>query len=183
MKKYRTATLPFIVVTFAFLTTLSAGCSGDSDDDTDAEVREIAVDDRALTIGEEYGVDLDFSFARDSVFDDGDRVSIALQLPAGVAFVEGSSRIDGFDDESVTPFVTGCSDGSSILFFDLDEDDLRGAEDPDGSADGRLELEIIGLALTDAVSIQARADYDGTFASCDVGVLPQAAVVVSVVDF
>lgn len=175
--KYRLSVLTSLLC----LGLLLSACSGDSDDDTDARVREISIGAQIIAVGEQRGVDLEFDFSSESIFSDDDSVAIVVLLPAGVSYVDGSGEVDGnFDDEDVNPQQTRCEDGSSILFFDLDDNDLGDAKDPSGGADGRLEFDIIGTDAVGEVNLEARADYNQSSASCALGIIPQASTVIAV---
>ena len=125
--------LSFILLGFSLLS-LNA-CSDWFDDDTDAEVRSLTINNVVIRIGEKGEIDVDFRFSEDDVFNDNEDVVIAISLPMGVQYLVGSAEIDGFfSDEDVDPFISTCDDGSSILFFDFDED----------LYDQKLQIDILG---------------------------------------
>ena len=173
--------LSFILLGFSLLS-LNA-CSDWFDDDTDAEVRSLTINNVVIRIGEKGEIDVDFRFSEDDVFNDNEDVVIAISLPMGVQYLVGSAEIDGFfSDEDVDPFISTCDDGSSILFFDFDEDDLSDLDDPSGSSDARLEFEVIGVAADEAGVIEAQADYNSVSAFCGAPLQAQESILISVVE-
>lgn len=170
--------LVLLLIVFFLLPACGGGLGGD---DTDARVRSLTIARSTIAVGERRGIDLDFQFSDDDIFDDGDDLLISVVLPSSVDFIEDSGRIDGIiDDEEVDPIVALCEDGRSLVFFDFDDDDLRGAEDPGGSSDARLEFDIIGASPSAGANIEARADYNRSVLGCDSMVVPQESLLIAV---
>lgn len=172
---------PLTMMIAVAMACLLPACGGLGSDDTDARVRSLTIARTTIAVGERRGIDLDFQFSRDDIFDDGDDLLISVVLPPSVEFIEDSGRIDGLiDDEDVDPVVALCEDGRSLLFFDLDDDELRGAEDPGGKSDARLEFDIIGVSPSAGANIEARADYNRSVLGCDSMVVPQESLLIAV---
>lgn len=151
------------------------------DDDAEAEVKSITIGDSMIPRGEKRGIVLNLRYSEDDVFDDNDDVVVALVLPTELIYTEDSANIEGvFDDEGLNPIRIFCDDGSTLLIFNIDEDDLRGAQEP-SSADARLRLEVTAVSLTSGANIEARADYNSTVAICGIPITAQASLVISVV--
>jgi len=156
------------------LTLISCGSSGDSNDNTLARVLDLQLENPSLSRGEKSLLDVDFSFAESRVFDDKRNVVVAVKLPKGVTYLKGSGRVDSaVRDDDVDPLPYPCAfDGGSLLVFDLDSQDLSGADSPPGEADGRLKLEVQAVqGGAGTGNIEARAGYDLVIGSCDASFL------------
>jgi hypothetical protein len=152
---------------------VTAGCGGDGDDDQDdtddtINVTRVDFENGAISNGEQSVVSVDFSYDAEEVFEDGVHAMIVVKLPPQLQYLPESSEIDGIGtDEGVGAQVTTCSTtGETYLLYDLDENDLDLAENPDGDADARLTLTVTAVAPGNA-TIVARGDLTGLFA-CDV---------------
>jgi hypothetical protein len=148
----------------------ACGSSGDSDDDTLAQVLKLKLEDAALSLGDKSLLDVDFSFAESTVFDDNRSVVVAIKLPKGIAYLQDSGAVDSkVSDDDVSPVRFPCTaDTGELLVFNLDDQDLRNARDPEGDADGRLRIDVQAvLAGVGTGNIEARAGYDLVVASCD----------------
>lgn len=155
------------------LAVCGAGC-GDDDDDDDNGIRpesrvvNIFLDKSVIPVGDTAVVNVDVTFDSDSVFDDNENVVVVVQLPNGIAYVNDSSEIQGITgDSGVGAQVTNCaSTGEAFLLYDLDENDLDTAENPDGDADARISFTIQGAASTGPQTIQANAGDNAVIFTC-----------------
>ena len=158
----------FIAVVVSLgLSTGMAGC-GSSDDNVVARIVELFLDDRTISIGESTVLRSQFRFSEDRIFNDRDEISVVIRIPAEVSFREDSAEIQGdFDDEDVSPLITDCGVGQEkFLRFEFDDEDLSGAQNPDGSADAELALTLDAVSSGEAIVISAAADNDGVPFSC-----------------
>jgi hypothetical protein len=107
---------------------------------------------------------------------------VKLALPAGTSYEDRSAEVDsrGNDDDVNPEGIERCSDGSTVVTFDLDSNDLSNVDDPAGDADGTLKLSVQGTRAIGAATVEGRAGYDFTAGSCAEGVIPEAAAVLSV---
>lgn len=157
--------LPFTVL--AVVLAGVSGCDGDSGGGGSASVTDIIVESGTIAPGAGSVVRVEFSFSSDDVFDDDDNVALAVQLPATVRFLVGSAEIQrAIEDNDVAPQVQSCADGSTVLVFDLDEDDLADASNPGGNADAILTLTVTGAVSGGPNSIFAGADENTITADC-----------------
>jgi hypothetical protein len=173
MKYHRNLLLALLLFSGQMVLT-SCGSSGDSNDSTLAKVLTLRIKNSSLSRGEKSLVDVDFSFAESTVFDDDRSVVIAVKLPQGVSYLRGSGKVDSnVSDDDVDPLPFPCAfDGGTLLVFDLDDQDLRNADSPSGEADGRLKLEIQAVqAGAGTGNVEAKAGYDLAIGSCDESLL------------
>ena len=141
-----------------------AACGGDSDDDDNglftARVTQVFFDDAVIAVGEGTVVHVEFSFDASEVFDDGQPVRVAVHLPAQTAFRSGTAEIQGpaDADDDVGAQVFGCgANAESFLLFDLNEDDLDLAENPNGDADAALTFIVDGVSPVSGGVVEAKA--------------------------
>ena len=107
-----------------------------------------------------------FSFDEFDVFGNDDNVALVVRLPRELRFRPGTSEIQEVgEDEEVVPQIINCPEGEQYLLFDLDDDDLSGAENPSGEAAAELTFTVdaVGRAPNGAV-IEANASksFDGS---------------------
>ena len=162
---------------------LTSGCggSGDGHDDSlgGAQVENIDSQDRTLEVGEGTVVAADFNF-NFAYVDDGGHVFVVVHLPAGLALREGTSEIEKNDDDRVGAEVTPCISGESYLVYDLNFDDLAGAQPPSRDAAARLKFTVDAISSNPGAIIEASADSDLPVFSCTRTFLSDAATAIDV---
>ena len=159
----------FLSISLLALATISCGGGDDFPFfDNDTEVKDISVDDRSLNIGQGTVVRTKFSFDENDVFSDDDNVSVVIRLPEQLKFRLNTAEIqESGEDEEVGAQVFNCPTGEQYLLFDLDENDLSGAEDPSGDADAELTLTVDAFSLSlSGVVIEATASSNGPDFAC-----------------
>lgn len=162
------------------------GCGGDDDDDDDftgenAEVVELGAEDTSLRVGDATVVRTDITFSDDEVFNDNRSVVVVVKLPAGLRFREGTAEVQGSGgDEQIGARVSRCSNGETFVEFEVDDDDLDFAENPDGDADGRITFTVDAVSVQGLVNIEGRAGYDSLFYTCDQQFLSDTATIISI---
>lgn len=148
------------IITISLLAFATISCGGGDDDpfffdDGDTEVEDIFTDDNNLRVGEATVVRTRFSFDNEDVFGDDESVSVIVRLPSELRFRLATAEIQevGSDDNEVGAQVFNCPTGEQYLLFELDDNDLSGAEDPSGDADAELSLTVdaVSPALSGAV--------------------------------
>lgn len=149
----------FIFCALILISSSFSACGGDSDDDVVARVVDMFLDDRSISVGEETVLRIQFRFSEDRVFDDRDGIYLVIQVPAELSFREDSAEIQNdFNDEDVSPLITDCGEGQEkYLRFRFDDEDLRNAGDPSGSADAELALTLDAAQAAELVVISAVA--------------------------
>ena len=125
---------------------------------------------------------VEFTFDRENVFDDSDSVDVVVKIPNEVSYREGTAEVDEDvgGDNDVSPEITLCADGSSFLRFNLDENDLKDAENPEGDADARLTLTIDSVGGPGSFVIEGRADENSAPFGCVGSFLAEDRVVLNV---
>lgn len=154
------------MVILGFIPSTFIGCSDEDEDDTiDASgVVSLELDESVLTVFEKTVLQVDFTFSSDRVFDNGENVVIAIILPDGILYEEGSAELDTiFGDDGIGPQVSICPTGETLLVFDMDNFDLNDLENPSGDADGRLTMIVQGLRPVPLSTIEARGDDNASF--------------------
>lgn len=149
-------------------TTLSA-CGGDDDNSgLVAQIIEMFFTDDTIRVGEGTVLHVLFSYSSDRVFDENEMVSVVVRLPAETTFRNGTAEIQRpADDESVGAQIFDCpASGEQFLLFDLDENDLATAGNPDGDADAELTLTVDALLANPDARIQATARENGVPFAC-----------------
>jgi hypothetical protein len=132
-----------------------------------SNVVEIGSDDGVIRVGESTVIRVDFEYSFNEVFDDGENVIVLVRLGAELRLREGTSEIQGnFGDESVGAQVTNCDTGEQYLLFDLDDNDLSGAEDPFGEGDAELSFTVDAVVENPNAVIDALATNNSVFFEC-----------------
>lgn len=178
----RNWSITFVLVILGFTPCIFVGCADEDEDDSidSSQVVSLELDENLLTILEKTVLQVDFTFSSDGVFDDGENVVLAVKLPDGILYVEGSAELDTiFGDDGIGAQVSFCSTGETFLVFDMDNFDLNDLENPEGNADGRLTLTVQGLAPIPISAIEARADDNATF-RCEQLFVPDQQVAIGV---
>lgn len=159
-----------LLLSCSLLAGLSA-CGSDDDDEDDggSRVTSVNLDDNPISLGGETVLYTEFSFSSDDIFDDDQNVFVVVKLPNTVRYKAGTTEIDRptGEDHGVDPRVTSCPNGETFLAFDLDEDDLASAANPDGDADARLNMVLVGTQLSLAATIEAAARNNNILYGCD----------------
>ncbi len=164
-----------------FLFLLFFVACGDGDEDV-TEVVRLSVDDSLIGVEEDVVVRAGISFSRDDVFRDNDEINLIVRLPQEVFFIRGTSEVQGsFDDEDIGAQIFSCPDGETVLVFELDENDLRFADNPSGDSDAEISFTIGGSAPLDAGIISAIAVDTIFFSACEDTVLFNAQTQLTVV--
>lgn len=162
---------------------LLAGCGDDNDDESDggAVTTSITLDPSVLGLADATIAAVQFSFSSDDVFDDDRNVALAVLLPSSLRYRNGSSEIQRpIDDRNVEPQVTFCADGSTLLVYDLDEDDLFDAENPGGNADAELRFTADAQAMAGTFSMSTVAANDSLPVACGLSFPTQQSAVFTV---
>ncbi len=153
----------------------AAGCGDDDDDESDGGARavEISADTNPVPLNGASIISVNFSFSSDDVFDDDRNVALVVFVPQEFSYREGTAEIDRpiGDDRGVSPQIFPCSGGGAYLLFDLDEDDLIEAENPDGNGDAKLKFTVDAIASSANALFEATARNDTVGFSCDTGLL------------
>ncbi len=171
----------FLGSTFYLSLLIFLTACGDGDDDV-TEVVRLSVDDSLIGVGEDVVVRAGVSFSRDDVFRDNDQINLIVRLPQEVFFRRGTSEVQGtFDDEEIGAQIFSCSDGEIVLVFELDENDLRFADNPSGDSDAEISFTIRANAPLDAGIISAIAVDTIFFPVCEDTVLFNAQTELTVV--
>jgi hypothetical protein len=141
----------------------------------------VSLDESVLTVGASTVAGVKFTFSSDDVFDDDRNVVVSVRLPDELAYRIGTAEIkQPIDDREVEPAIETCGDGTSFLIFDLDEDDLAAAENPDGDADAELRFTVDAVAIGTGDSVLASAHNDAIIAGCDAPFIGERAAAVTV---
>jgi hypothetical protein len=171
----------------AVLCSVGIAACGGGDDDTffgrgTTEVREISLDEDVINRGEGTVMRVNFSFDENEVLFDERNVSLVVKLPAGLAFREDSSEIDGpgSNDEGVEPQIFQCRSGETYLLFDMDRFDLDNASAPDDGADAQMKLTVDGIAAGANLVIEARADEGRISFGCGTMFIPDEQALITV---
>ena len=175
-------TISFFLLFGALFSFGGCGSEGDDDNFESPEITDMDLEEEAIRPLEGTVLAVEFSFDRSNVFDDNDEVAVVVRLPNGIIYREGTAEIDedSGGDNGVNPETTLCSDGTAFVRFNFDENDLSGAEDPDGDGDARLTLTIDALRVLGSAVIEARADENSAPFGCNGSFLAEDRVVLTV---
>jgi len=167
---------------FALLTLVFQTACGDGDDDV-TEVVRLSVDDSLVRVGEGSVVRAGVSFSREDVFQDNDEIVLLVRLPQEVFLRRGTSEVQGrFSDEDIGAQIVSCDNGEIVLIFELDDNDLRFADDPSGDSNAEISFTISANAPVENGVISAIAVDTVFFSVCDDSVLFDAQTLISIVE-
>jgi len=160
---------PHILPSYLLLLILILSACG-GNDDVNARVVYLSLDDRTISVGESSVVSLglEYNGSKNGPFDSADDISLVVRLPAGTKFREGTAEIQrSFEDKGITPNITNCIvSGEEYLNFRLDGDDLISGTNPSGSSEAEVTLTLDAIRPFDVGVIQAKADRDELVFAC-----------------
>ena len=159
----------------------SVGC-GDRDNDI-TEVVRLSFDDSLFQVGEASVIRAGVSFDEEDIFFDDDDVILIVRVPQEISLIRGTSEVQGtFDDEDIGAQVIGCDNDEFAIVFQLNDNDLRFADDPSGDSNAEISFTVSGDAPIENGIISAIAVNTVFFDVCEDSVLFDVEALFSVVE-
>ncbi|MGI6524993.1 MAG: hypothetical protein ACOX2O_06875 [Bdellovibrionota bacterium] len=168
------------ILSLLLLPLLFSACGGDDDDfweDGRRNVKEVYIGSDAIQLGTDVRVDV--YFETETEFGSPKDLQLVIKLPPALMYRVGTSKLyfSNHNKDTRSPdYVTECDDGTSYMFYDLDDDDDLG-----WVAIDRYDMSFyaIGVERSEMAVISARAGKYLHF-SCDSEFHPQEASSVAV---
>jgi len=142
---------------------VAAGCA----DNQGTKVTDVSTSNSVIELQEPAIFEIDFDYASDDVFNDGDTVSLVVKVPPQLSYLQNSARLNqwGGNDLTATPARRTCSDGTTYLAFVFDDNDLDNAHSSN-NADAELSVTLVGKSRGQEISVEATASTDNVDYGC-----------------